>query len=327
MEKVEKLLLLVVLGAAMVIMAVMSFGSGDPEKPGQNPGDMQADVRNAPADVGGTPLDPNSDENSARIDKQGQDQRTLDQRTLDERTLEELKVHDGPDLIKKGGQGPLVDPLAKNHPLPKSPDSSKSVDVLEGPGSILSPADLKTDKVITAEVSLEPGDEPGILIYTVQPNDSLSGISEKLTGSTQNVGEIIAGWNEGMDRNVIVPGQKIQIPESMLKGRSTPNAKSRASMNTSRRMPVPGTIRAPSATPVPASARTSRKAVPERAPARRAPATEGYTIRKGETLWAIAKRRVGERKANAYVRQIQDLNPGLDPAGLQPKDTILLPAR
>jgi len=67
--------------------------------------------------------------------------------------------------------------------------------------------------------------------------------------------------------------------------------------------------------------------VPERAPARRAPATEGYTIHKGETLWAIAKRRVGERKANAYVRQIQDLNPGLDPAGLQPKDTILLPAR
>ena len=47
-----------------------------------------------------------------------------------------------------------------------------------------------------------------------------------------------------------------------------------------------------------------------------------YTIRKSDTLWSIAKRRLGSGRR---WKEIVAVNPGLDPTKLQPGQTIKLP--
>jgi len=88
-----------------------------------------------------------------------------------------------------------------------------------------------------------------------------------------------------------------------------------------KRHAVPGVLEARPRT------RATRRVPAPAVAGRVAPKTEEHVIRKGETLWSIAMQRVGKSQAMAFIRRIQDLNPGLDPAGLQPKDHILLPAR
>jgi nucleoid-associated protein YgaU len=50
--------------------------------------------------------------------------------------------------------------------------------------------------------------------------------------------------------------------------------------------------------------------------------TQMYTIRRGDTLWGIAERRLG---SGQRWREIADLNPGLDPARLSIGQEIVLP--
>jgi hypothetical protein len=49
-----------------------------------------------------------------------------------------------------------------------------------------------------------------------------------------------------------------------------------------------------------------------------------YVIRKGDTLWGIATRELG---AGRRFKEIQALNPGLDPQKLQVGQSIVLPPR
>lgn len=68
-----------------------------------------------------------------------------------------------------------------------------------------------------------------------------------------------------------------------------------------------------------------------------APATDGsgaapsaasveYTIKQGDALWTIAAKRYGKGRADAMVRKILELNPGLSPQKLNVGKKILLPA-
>ncbi len=330
MEKVEKLLLLVVLGAAMIIMSVMSFGSEDPavtpggttaknssENPIANP--AGAEVPSVGTDV---------TENQGVVPGR----RSVSRLLLDVEhpgaenaagRKENLAKGKAPNPAEAARGGPL-DPLAPNKGAGPEMGMQKS-----------------TPGLNTADLALKPGDDPRIWIYEVQPNESMGVIAAKVTGSQKNMYEI-ASFNEGMDLNRIRTGQKIQIPSYLIQDRkmvqkgggATPGLAKAAAVSPSSplagRRIVPGMIRAPEKEGLSTNgvSRVGRgRGVPREATSPARPKTEDYRIRKGETLWAIAKSRVGERGAMAYVRKIQDLNPDLDPTSLREKEIILLPAR
>ncbi len=60
------------------------------------------------------------------------------------------------------------------------------------------------------------------------------------------------------------------------------------------------------------------------APAMPAPASRTYTIKKGDTLWSIAVKLLGNGQR---WREIVDLNPGLEPTKLRIGQVITLPAQ
>lgn len=49
-----------------------------------------------------------------------------------------------------------------------------------------------------------------------------------------------------------------------------------------------------------------------------------YTVQKGDTLWSIAQKFLGNGQR---WREIVDVNPGLDPSKLKVGQSIVLPAR
>jgi nucleoid-associated protein YgaU len=89
--------------------------------------------------------------------------------------------------------------------------------------------------------------------------------------------------------------------------------------------PIPPGDTAPMTYPPPVSATPSPgprrfETVPPVAPA----AANTYTVQKGDTLWSIAQRFLGDGQR---WREIVDLNPGLEPAKLKVGQVILLPAK
>ncbi|MCJ7543685.1 MAG: LysM peptidoglycan-binding domain-containing protein [Phycisphaerae bacterium] len=62
--------------------------------------------------------------------------------------------------------------------------------------------------------------------------------------------------------------------------------------------------------------------VPPVAPA--PPAANTYTVQKGDTLWSIAQRFLGDGQR---WREIVDVNPGLEPAKLKVGQVIVLPPK
>lgn len=55
-----------------------------------------------------------------------------------------------------------------------------------------------------------------------------------------------------------------------------------------------------------------------------APAANTYTVQKGDTLWSIAQRFLGDGKR---WREIVEVNPGLEPSKLKIGQVIMLPAK
>jgi nucleoid-associated protein YgaU len=49
-----------------------------------------------------------------------------------------------------------------------------------------------------------------------------------------------------------------------------------------------------------------------------------YTVQKGDTLWSIAQKHLGDGKR---WREIVELNPGLEPSKLKVGQVIILPAK
>lgn len=313
MEKVEKLLLLVVLGAAMIIMSVMSFGTEGPEK---SPKDGASGQETAKVE------DTDSHRN-VPPDNSGSDQ---------ERSVDDLlpDVVDGPGIETPGNPG--SEPGARQDDAAGSRGGSAPAQPaavpphMPGTGTGLDAPKQDPDNpskgVEPAVLALEPSEEPGMWTYRVKAGDTMGGIAQRFTGSTQKAQELIAGFNEGLDLDRIGEGQVIQIPDYLVRGRSQQSTVGKSvSAPLTKRHAVPGVLEARPRT------RATRRVPAPAAADRSAPKTEEHVIRKGETLWSIAMQRVGKSQAMAFIRRIQDLNPGLDPAGLQPKDHILLPAR
>jgi len=80
---------------------------------------------------------------------------------------------------------------------------------------------------------------------------------------------------------------------------------------------------APVATPAPTGPTSLEKLAPAATP-EPAPATRSYTVQKGDTLWSISVRMLGNGQR---WREIVDLNPGLEPTKLRIGQVILIPAK
>ena len=137
-------------------------------------------------------------------------------------------------------------------------------------------------------------------IVEVRRGDVLSGIVQRWCPGVD--AEIVAALNETIDPKRLRPGQEICLPwvddEMLLEAYDA------------------------------RSTRSVEPAVANTGPSPAVPASVGreYTIKKNESLWVIAARKVGANKAKAYIDQIVAANAKItDPARVREGMKIVLP--
>lgn len=192
-----------------------------------------------------------------------------------------------------GETNPLL--AAGAQPTPVSPVS------LGAQGNTLGvpPANLGVAPITPAQIAPAPSPRE----YTVQKGDSLALIARRTLGSEQRWSEIQA-LNPGVTPKSLKIGMKLQLPE----GAATVAAQ----------QPKPSTNE-------PKAASVAKSAPKSASVAKKPEAKSGahYTIQRGDTLNAIAERKLGSK---ARVKDILALNPGLDPKKLVVGKSLLLPA-
>jgi nucleoid-associated protein YgaU len=143
--------------------------------------------------------------------------------------------------------------------------------------------------------AIETAPPVGASEYVVQKGDSLALIARRTLGSEQRWTEIQA-LNPGVSPKSLRVGAKLKLPSgAQIAAR-----------------PAPQTPQRMATKPAPKAA--------QNAPAKKAGAR--HTIQRGDTLSAIAERRLGSK---ARVQEILALNPGLDPRKLAVGASIRLP--
>lgn len=156
----------------------------------------------------------------------------------------------------------------------------------------------------TPVAPIETAPAPSSNEYVVQRGDSLALIARKTLGSEQRWSEIQA-LNPGVSAKSLKVGAKLALPTgaSVASATSSKPAKVEASKKAKTTKPAPE-LAASTATPKKSSSAGS------------------YTIQRGDTLNAIAEKRLGGKQ---HVKDILALNPGLDPRRLVVGKTIQMP--
>lgn len=142
--------------------------------------------------------------------------------------------------------------------------------------------------------------------YTVQKGDSLALIARRTLGSEQRWSEIQT-LNPGVTPKSLKIGMKLKLPDG-----ATAVAQPKASEAAPKTASKPSTKSAPKVA-------TKVDAEPKKSPAK---GGARYTIQRGDTLNAIAEKKLGSK---SRVKDILALNPGLDPRKLVVGKTITLP--
>ncbi|MBI5364093.1 MAG: LysM peptidoglycan-binding domain-containing protein [Planctomycetes bacterium] len=139
--------------------------------------------------------------------------------------------------------------------------------------------------------------------YTVQKGDSLALIARRTLGSEQRWSEIQT-LNPGVTPKSLKIGMKLQLPEGATTAAVQPK---------------------PAASEPKAASVAAKSASKSASVAKKTEAKSGahYTIQRGDTLNAIAERKLGSK---ARVKDILALNPGLDPKKLVVGKSLLLPS-
>lgn len=145
--------------------------------------------------------------------------------------------------------------------------------------------------------------------YVVQKGDSLARIAKRTLGAESRWTEIQA-LNGGVTPNSLKVGMKLTLPADA-------NATTHATPSLAAAQKPQAKSNAPKAN----SGKTAPAATKKVATS--SDSTALYTIRKGDTLNAIAERKLG---AKSRVRDILALNPGLDPHRISVGTKIKLPA-
>jgi nucleoid-associated protein YgaU len=216
-----------------------------------------------------------------------------------------------PIVAPTGGAAGGFDPLSTGGALPPAslPTSTPPAGTLATP---FVPGAAPADASPAAQPELAPPHapivEPVPHEYLVQKGDSLARIARRTLGREDRWTEIQA-LNGGVSPSSLKVGMKLKLPAG---------ATAAPAMLASATKPAPSKpATSKSSTPKATTATTAKKAEST---------SEGssfYTVKKGDTLNAIAERRLG---AKSRVREILALNPGLDPQRIGVGAKIKLPA-
>lgn len=142
----------------------------------------------------------------------------------------------------------------------------------------------------------------GTTAYTIQRGDSLALIAKRQLGAESRWTEIQSA-NPGLDPKRLKLGATIQLPSGAAPQAPAQNTLAKAATKVT-----------PKSTPAPAPA-------PKTAVAKSG--TRSYTVKKGDMLRSIARAQLGDE---GRWKEIQALNPGLDPSKLVVGMPIKLPA-
>ncbi len=200
-----------------------------------------------------------------------------------------------------------------NNVAPTTPPLAGGVTPAAGnPGAPLdplTPAAQQPVAPITTPVPTPAIDVASAHEYVVQKGDSLARIAKRTLGAESRWSEIQA-LNGGVTPNALRVGMKLKLPaDANASNHATPSLATAQKSATKSSAPKANTGK-------PVAATTKKvEASDDGAPT--------YTIRKGDTLNAIAERKLG---AKSRVRDILALNPGLDPHRISVGTKIKLPA-
>jgi nucleoid-associated protein YgaU len=311
MERIEKVLLLAVLGVALMIVAVMSFLPEGVE-PGNKSKSSQVSAATGTGGAGRTGSGTTVPESGSEKDKGiaeligGSKPGDVGPRTLT--PLDGAQPGGGkpdpgkpesgkPDAAKTdGAKTEAGQPGTK----PETPGESAGSPGTEPakPGPAAAP---KQDSRL--RVAFQYSLDPDYLEYIVQPGDSLQRVMQRVCGTTETLDDVLK-VNEELRTNphLIREGFRLLIPKSAVRPAGKPGG-----------APVEASISEPTGRAAPAETKPTPLAVTKPPVSERpsvARTEQGvYTVQAGDTLWKIAVRRRGAKAANAYVAQIQENNP------------------
>lgn len=202
------------------------------------------------------------------------------------------------ELVAPGQPGPIVreTPVA---PATQEPVTSRPVGL--GEALEAAPADVESSHLLPGEeyapeqrpiAEKEPVTAPAGRTYVVKGGDTLSEIAQRELGSSRRWQEIVA-LNPGLDPARLRAGKELRMP-----GGEGANGSAATKPATTVKAPAPE-----KKTPVAASGRT-------------------HKVGKGESLWKIAERTLGDGKR---WREIAALNPKVNPDKLVAGTVLQLP--
>ncbi len=327
MEKVEKILLLAVLGVALMIIAVMSFlpepgqgGGGTPVAAGPGTG---AEIPSASAveESTGPETAPSSPSaagktsigellgNEALPDSAGGPE------AAGEETGREIAKLVGFD--PKASEGESMDPDSTGGRTEGEPEPLTLEDGAAPPkvGEEESSGRLEPEVALAVQ-----SPHPDYLEVEVRQGDCLSSLVERVCGCAHpRVLDLVTAANGLEDPNALRVGMRLLIPKEAVGLAKEILAK----RGTGSVAAVEASVRPGRGSETTAGAGAKTVSTP---PAADAPlAGRLYRVRKGDSLWSIAAKVVGKKKAAAYVLRIQKMNPGRTTGVLLPGTEIRLP--
>lgn len=200
-------------------------------------------------------------------------------------------THESNLAIGGDGQAPSTLPQVGGELVQGQPEQAAPVNQQPAPSA--ETAQVMPPPATVPAPNLEP--KTAASKYVVKSGDSLARIAKRQLGAESRWEEIVA-LNPGVNAKNLKVGQELTLPAG-------------AAPMTAEAKPNPKP--APSTTPVAKNEKPAPKS-----------SAKSYTVRKGDTLSAIARRELGSA---ARAKDIQALNPGLDPAKLKVGQTIQMP--
>lgn len=316
MEKVEKILLVAVLGVALLIVGVMAA----------LPPDVGSQIETS-SDVTG--VDPTGSRATAMRERAEDGRREVGRRDVSSNAIfDSMRDRDGErskeyEPIDLNGESPVA---AGHGASPASSGGEKHDSEAGGPeletgqgsgtgGSVVSERELVAGsnadasgalasagaKIAYREFSSHPV-YSDYYVYRVQRDDTLSQIAADYCVGGAAAIEAIVKVNEklAIDPRDLSAGEDIIIPKAIVLP---------ADERHKRELERVQKARSPS--------RPIAKDLPRGA--------NDYVVKKGESLWTIAVAHVGARRANAFIEQIRSMNPQIRGDLVRGGDHITLP--
>ena len=331
MEKIEKILLVAVLGVALLIVGVMAalppeVGAEDGEKIGGGESPIaKPDDAGSLGGRGGTDTIYDSMRDNPTVGPNGVP-RGPNLRPLEDGPLPQLApeagTHAGPSVASSGGEARPLTPA-----VPPGPAGGSGVggDERAASGEPKVRGELEDPKAAIAYTEFTR--HPlyfDYVIYRVRRNDTLSHIATSYCRGGLAAIDAIIKVNEKLagDPTRLDEGEEIILPSAIVL------SKAEIEQRRAARLAADAAKRGGASTKE-TSMETSRQASNDRASSSGGTApvrgTQAYTVQPGDSLWSIAAAKVGTKDAMKFIDSIRKLNPQLRGDLLHPGKPISLP--